>query len=178
MAEKSLEDAVLEYESQKSANTVNAVMMAYAMGSYDKVKSLSAWMIAEGGDSKKYIPKKTESNYYENNWTSSFAIVSVFRNLADRGKVVFTGLRDGSYKSACRGFVDSIDVTVVVKKGSVVQITAANRKDDRPYSACEIVPKRILQKQSIQIDAVTSATITSAAVVGATCAAIHEAAGK
>jgi uncharacterized protein with FMN-binding domain len=175
MLEKSLEQGNIEWRYLRSSYTAGAVAMVYALGEFEKVEEFSHWMIEEGRDSKNYIPPD-DRGYFKNQWQSSYDIVSSFRKLAEKGSLPdFKKLKDGEYKKSVRGFVDMIDLTLEVENGKITTISASNRKDDRPLSAPEVIPGRIMNRETTAVDAITSATITSTAILAAAAEALAEA---
>jgi len=72
-------------------------------------------------------------------------------------------LRDGTYTGASLGYVEDVHVTVVVKDGRIAGVTLRH-KENIPLGSTEIVPRRIVEAQSLNIHAVTGATTTSDAI--------------
>lgn len=75
-------------------------------------------------------------------------------------------LRDGTYTANVWAYSDKTEmvVTLTVKGG---RMTALDVKHEEKIelNATKIIPQRILEKQSLKVDAVTGATITSQAIV-------------
>lgn len=95
-------------------------------------------------------------------------------DLLNFGSLHTVRLRDGRYQETALGYSDDIDVTVVVKGGRVNDINVRHQ-EKIDQNACVIVPQRILDTQSLQVDAVTGATITKDAIVGGTYRALKKA---
>jgi uncharacterized protein with FMN-binding domain len=68
-------------------------------------------------------------------------------------------------------------VTVTVRRGRITDITVRHTEKIH-QNATKIIPKRIVDSQSLKVDAVTSATVTSQAIVDATLNAIRKAGRK
>lgn len=165
---------------KRSSTTVAAVALSYALENFNLIDTLSSWTV--NLDSYTPLPeysrmdKNNKPNDYSfNQWQSSFSIISKFKELSQKAiagkKFIFSNLKNGEYLGSCRGFIDSISVkiTVIDNQLSGIQIIKCN--DDRPQSAIIAIPERILNQKSIKIDAVTSATITSSAIIAAICEA-------
>jgi uncharacterized protein with FMN-binding domain len=74
---------------------------------------------------------------------------------------------DGTYTGASRGFMGDVTVEVTVKDGRIAAVKPALFTENRPGTALQDVPARIVEKQSVEVDAVTGATISSQAVMRA-----------
>ncbi len=181
LLQKALEPDIFIRLYKRSSATAGAVGMAYAMGRYEEVFSLSEWMIKLGKTvtDKGYMKFDDEGkrdSYSVDQWESSFDIVQSFRELAFKAKkgdtFIWKDLKDGSYHGSCRGFIDTLSVSVLVRDGVVSHIEVISCQDDRPFTTEKIIPKRIMDQKSLKIDAVTSATITSYAIVAATAGAV------
>lgn len=85
-------------------------------------------------------------------------------------------LKDGEYDGACEGYVGILKVRVEIKDGRIAAVTVTSHEENRPWSALQVVPERILRAQSIKVDAVSGATATSGAVIAAVARALSEAA--
>jgi uncharacterized protein with FMN-binding domain len=84
-------------------------------------------------------------------------------------------LKSGTYEGTDRGYVADITVRLEVKSGRVKQSQIVSHAESRPRNSLDIVPQRILTRQSPSVDAVTGATITSCAVMSATFKALEKA---
>lgn len=73
------------------------------------------------------------------------------------------GLTDGTYTGSSLGYVDEVEVTVVVKGGRIADVRLRH-KENIPLGSTEIIPKRIVEMQSLNVQAVTGATTTSDAI--------------
>lgn len=78
---------------------------------------------------------------------------------------VFTelGLTDGTYRGKSVGYVGPVTVTVRVEGGKVTKISL-DHKENIPLGSERTIPRRIIESQSLAVDAVTAATTTGDAV--------------
>ena len=80
--------------------------------------------------------------------------------------VDITKLKDGIYIGKNRIFIVYTKVRVTVKQGKITDVKILKKfsswKGEKAYKR---IPNRIVQKQSLDVDAVTGATISSQAVV-------------
>jgi uncharacterized protein with FMN-binding domain/predicted DNA-binding transcriptional regulator AlpA len=72
-------------------------------------------------------------------------------------------IRDGTYTGRSLGYVEDIHVTVVVK-GSRIAEVRLRHKENIPLGSTEIIPRRIVEAQSLNVQAVTGATTTCDAI--------------
>ena len=80
---------------------------------------------------------------------------------------------DGTYRSSSLGYEDQIHVEVVVKSGRIESVEVIQHREKQFYSALEDTTRQIEQKQGVKdVDATTSATITSEAIINATAKAL------
>jgi len=94
-------------------------------------------------------------------------------DLLDRGHGRLEGLQEGRFQASSSGYAGDVGVTLEVKDGRVADLRVAH-KEHIEQGATRRVPAQILQRQSLQVDAITAATITVDAIVEAT----YRAAGK
>ena len=73
---------------------------------------------------------------------------------------------DGSYTGSAKGMNGSVDVTVTLKDGAIEAITVDSQSETVGFGdvAVEKLPERIVENQSINVDSISGATITSAAI--------------
>ncbi len=87
-----------------------------------------------------------------------------------------TKLRDGDYTGRALAYSDKQDmeVTLTISTGKIkdVNLKHAEKID---LNATKIIPQRIIEKQSVQVDGITGATITSQAIVDGTFQALKQA---
>lgn len=75
-------------------------------------------------------------------------------------------LRDGSYTAKVPGYSESkdLEVTVTIAAGKISNVRVQH-EEKIDLNATRIIPLRIIEKQSVQVDGVTGATVTSQAIV-------------
>ncbi|PYG86685.1 S-layer family protein [Ruminiclostridium sufflavum DSM 19573] len=83
--------------------------------------------------------------------------------------------KDGTYTGVARGLYAGVHVSAVIKDNRLVDLTLGEHKEDRPYvdQAAEGVIKAILEKQSTEVDTVSSATYSSKGIIEATDYALN-----
>jgi len=86
-------------------------------------------------------------------------------------------LADGTYTGSAPGYAGNIDVTVTVADGKVANLNLKH-KEVTDQHATTIIPQRIIDKQSLRVDAISGATVTTDAIVDATYQAIKPAQNK
>ncbi len=80
---------------------------------------------------------------------------------------------DGAYKASSLGYEGQIEVEVVVKEKRIEDVRITQHKEKQFYSALTDTPRKIIAKQSVKgVDATSSATITSEAIINATAKAL------
>jgi uncharacterized protein with FMN-binding domain len=83
---------------------------------------------------------------------------------------------DGKYAGASRGYKDDVEVEVSVVLGKIAEVTVTKHAEVLPRKALTVVPARIVEKQNPKVDAFTSATLTSLAIMRAAQSALASAA--
>ena len=78
--------------------------------------------------------------------------------------VAAAGLRDGQYRGKALGYAGDIDVTVVVREGKIADIRLKHEEKIDQH-ACVLIPQRIIDAQSLQVDGISGATVTKEAIV-------------
>ncbi|MBL7037170.1 MAG: FMN-binding protein [Pirellulaceae bacterium] len=73
-------------------------------------------------------------------------------------------LRDGQYQEKALGYAGDVHVTLVVENGKIADIKIRH-EEKIDQNACTLVPQRIIDSQSLQVDAVSGATVTKDAIV-------------
>lgn len=158
-----------------SSSSISAAAYAYTNGDYDKVLQLTDRINKEGTDSKNPVYfagyEEDKSEFPMRQWKSSFAQVEAYRHLAEKAKngqvADFKNLKDGEYESSIISYMQTpVDVKVTVKDGKVSDVIATQQshQDDRSNGAFDIVAKRIVEKQSTDVDTISGATLSSEAV--------------
>ncbi|HEX5104588.1 MAG TPA: FMN-binding protein [Pirellulaceae bacterium] len=80
---------------------------------------------------------------------------------------------DGSYQDEAIGYEGPVRVQVVVKSGRIESVNVTQHREKQFYSAMTDTPAKIIAKQSVKgVDATSSATITSEAIINATAKAL------
>jgi len=87
-----------------------------------------------------------------------------------------TRLRDGVFTGKALGYSDKqdLEVTVTIRAGKISDVSVKH-EEKIDLNATKIVPQRIVEKQSVQVDGVTGATITSQAIVEGAFQALKQA---
>ncbi|MDA1013251.1 MAG: FMN-binding protein [Planctomycetota bacterium] len=80
---------------------------------------------------------------------------------------------DGTYKANSIGYEGQVHVEVVVVDGRIESVRVTQHREKQYYSALTDTPKKIVDRQRVAgIDATSSATITSEAIINATAKAL------
>ncbi len=87
-----------------------------------------------------------------------------------------TRLRDGTYTGRAMGYSDKqdLEVAVTIREGKIAEVNVKH-EEKIDLSATKLVPQQIIQKQSLQVDGVTGATITSQGIVEGAFQALKQA---
>ncbi len=83
-------------------------------------------------------------------------------------------LTDGHYKETSLGYSGDIHLNIEVKAGRIANIDVKD-EEKIDQNACSIIPRRIIEKQSLQVDGVSGATVTKDAIIGGTLRALKKA---
>lgn len=94
--------------------------------------------------------------------------------LLSYGPLAGKRLTDGRYREKTLGYSGDIDLTVTVEGGKVTDI-ALKHQEKIDQNACVLIPRRIIEAQSLRVDGITGATITKDAIVGGTFGALRKA---
>ena len=90
-----------------------------------------------------------------------------------------TKVPNGVYFGDGVGFAGNVRVKIVVSNGKIASVEVVEHQEKQYYSSIVDVPRQIVEKQSLKdVDAVSSATATSEAIVNATAKALSEAVEK
>jgi uncharacterized protein with FMN-binding domain len=80
---------------------------------------------------------------------------------------------DGTYRAASPGFAGPLRVEVTVRSGRIESVRVTDHQEKQFYTALTETPRKIIEKQTVKgVDATTSATITSEAIINATAKAL------
>ncbi len=131
-------------------------------GQYDK--AIAAYnrvlKVKEGRRSKK--SRKAAKLYIE--------LVESMRGL-DMAKVP-----DGTYTDVSEGYKGQLTVEVVMAGGIISNVKVTKHREDQPYRSIQDIPQQIVETQNLaHVDAITSATVTSNAIISATARALKSA---
>jgi len=83
-------------------------------------------------------------------------------------------LPDGTYQGKGLGYVEEVTATVRLQGGRITDIRLAH-KEKIEMGVSRTVPQQIIRTQSLQVDAVTGATVTTQAIVEAVYRALQKA---
>lgn len=83
-------------------------------------------------------------------------------------------LKDGTYRETALGYSGDIKLTVKIEGGRIADITTQHQ-EKIDQNACVIIPKRFIEKQSLQVDGVSGATVSKDALVSGTLRALQQA---
>jgi uncharacterized protein with FMN-binding domain len=84
-------------------------------------------------------------------------------------------VRDGTYKASSIGYEDQVHIEVVVKDGRIENVRVTKHREKQYYSSITDTPRKIVEQQTVAgIDATSSATITSEAIINATARALAD----
>jgi uncharacterized protein with FMN-binding domain len=79
----------------------------------------------------------------------------------------------GTYRARAAGYAGDVHVEVVVQDGRIESVEVIQHKEKQYYTALTETPMKIIAKQGVKgVDATTSATITSEAIINATARAL------
>ena len=84
-------------------------------------------------------------------------------------------LADGVYEGVHRAGPNKAVVKVTVQEGKIVEIEIVKHRAWRGKRAESIIPRRIIERQSTKVDAVTGATNSSRVIMNAAQKAIEKA---
>ena len=96
------------------------------------------------------------------------------KNTAQNANLDFANLKDGTYSGTGQGRNGSIEVTVKVKKGKVTSLTVESSREDAQYMnrAKDTVIGEILEAQSLNVQTVSGATMSSNGIIEAVANAL------
>jgi uncharacterized protein with FMN-binding domain len=93
------------------------------------------------------------------------------------GYVPSSGLKDGVYEGSAVNGPVKVVVSVMIEDQMIRNITLAQHRTWRGGEAGEIIPIRILKKQSTDVDVVSGATMSSVAIMNAVQDAVNKSRG-
>ena len=88
----------------------------------------------------------------------------------------FTVVPDGTYEGTGRGFVGEINVKITIAGGELTDIEVLSHSESPGYSdpAFANIPDRIIEEQSVEVDAASGATVSSNGIMDAVRNALVE----
>jgi uncharacterized protein with FMN-binding domain len=104
------------------------------------------------------------------------AIVQAKMDMMSLAALSTAKLRDGVYKANALGYADGKDMTITltIRGGRMSDIKVAHQ-EKIDLGATTIIPQRIVAQQSLAVDAVTGATVTSQGIIDGTFKALKQA---
>jgi uncharacterized protein with FMN-binding domain len=84
-------------------------------------------------------------------------------------------LKDGIYAGKAGGYNGPVRVAVTVKDGRIDEVEVTSNRETRGRRAATEIPRRIVQANSTDVDAISGATIFSDAIKAAVKDALKEA---
>ena len=97
-------------------------------------------------------------------------------DLLDRDLLKSARMRDGTFTAGAFGYSDNIRATVTVRNARITDVKLDHR-EKADLGARTIIPERMVEKQSVEVDGVTGATVTSQAIKNAVYHALKQSAG-
>ncbi len=83
---------------------------------------------------------------------------------------------DGTYTGVSEGFKGQLTIEIVMAGGIISNVKVTKHKEDQPYRSIQDIPQQIVETQNLaHVDAITSATVTSNAIISATARALKSA---
>lgn len=117
-----------------------------------------------------YQPPPNDANRvkrWQDRARASLEAIRLFE-LCDPAKVP-----DGSYRASSLGYEGQVEVEVTVQAGRIADVRVTQHREKQFYSALTDTPRKIIAKQGVKgVDATSSATITSEAIINATAKAL------
>lgn len=91
-----------------------------------------------------------------------------------------SGIKDGTYAASAKGYRSNIELEVLFEKKNLkaIKILKHGETDVLCNEAFEKIPKEMIDKQSVNVDFSTGATVTSKAIQSAVSQAIEQAGGN
>ncbi len=89
-------------------------------------------------------------------------------------------LEDGTFEGTAEGHGGPLTVSITVSNGEITNVSVIEQTESWsvPAKAIEEIPAAIVSEQTLDVDVVTAATITSRAILSATANAIESAGGN
>jgi uncharacterized protein with FMN-binding domain len=88
-------------------------------------------------------------------------------DMLDHGQISPAGLPDGTFTGVSRGYGGKeLTVRLTLRDGRITDVSL-DHEEKQDMDATTVIPQRILKAQTVKVDAVTGATVTSQAIVDA-----------
>lgn len=89
-------------------------------------------------------------------------------------------LKDGTYRASGEGFIDDIEVEMVVEQGTILSFKVIGHNETSQISkvALNSIPYQIERDKTLNVDAVSGATETSEGIIQGARASIRQAGGN
>ncbi len=98
-------------------------------------------------------------------------------NAGEAGDSAFAGAKDGTYTGTAVGFGGEIVANVTIAGGAIsdIEVVGDSETEGLGSVAVEKIPGRVLEAQSLNVDGISGATVSSSAVFAAIANALSEA---
>lgn len=94
-------------------------------------------------------------------------------DLLNRKALDIRAIRDGVYRGQSLGYGKPVHATVTVKGGRITDVQIQHQEKIE-QGATRIIPEQIIERQGLEVDAITGATVTVQAIVEATYRALQK----
>lgn len=113
--------------------------------------------------------------WYRNEQKKNMSRMTALETVCEAATLDIGGLKAGTYVGQAEGYSDTIKVQVKVGAGKIEQVKVIGERESIALDSLSEIPRRIVARQSPSVDAVTGATVTSCAIMGATTNALRKA---
>lgn len=96
-------------------------------------------------------------------------------DLLSKASLDGASLRDGQYKDIALGYSGDVQLAVEVKGGKLFNVRVTKHEEKIDQNACVLIPQRMSDTQSLQVDGISGATVTRDAIVSGTLNALKKA---
>jgi uncharacterized protein with FMN-binding domain len=155
----------LEHPPKAPWDVPNAAKIHDRLGDLYAQTGRKADALREYGEAMRLFPTSKQP-WGRQNLPKQVAKIQTKVGLLKRGNGDFGPLRDGVYRGRSIGYTKDVRVILNVRDGKVKHIKVEHQEHIEQH-ATETIPQAIVAKQSLQVDAITGATITSQAIVDA-----------
>ena len=147
---------------QKATTRASAAVLALGLGDLELAKKIAK-------------PVVNDNLLKNHKWTSRRISWTILNDIYhSRNSISLKNLKDGVYEGRSRGYVDEIEVAVTVKNGRIADVKVTYNSENRPYNAIQVIPLRMQKYNSIAVDAVSGATVSSSGLSVAVYRALLE----